>query len=171
MLEYETANPNQDASKPEGDHFNPYDNTTSNPRVSFAPEDYADPTLDEESMHVMARESGARRRPYSESPAPPHANDQFTGPVVGGMHGEEIAKPTHSVGGDSDRTLPVGNPNPQAAAVNTSAIKPGSRGSNANRNWNGDVEERSVRSNTYANRNMTCGMVYDEELSGDKQGG
>lgn len=40
MLEYETANPGQDSSKPEGESFNP-DLDPSNPRVSFAGDDYA----------------------------------------------------------------------------------------------------------------------------------
>src|ERR1700712_4172370 len=40
MLEYESANPGQDASNPEGEHFNP-DLDHSNPHVSFAPNEYA----------------------------------------------------------------------------------------------------------------------------------
>src|ERR1700712_187324 len=43
MLEYETANPGQDAAKVKGEHFDPEmnGNNDNNPRVSFAPEDYA----------------------------------------------------------------------------------------------------------------------------------
>jgi aquaporin related protein len=127
--------------------------------------------MDEERMHGMPREYSAGRRPYSESPAPPHPNDQFTGLADGGMHGDEIVKPTHSVGGDSDRTLAsaVGSPSSQGTAVHKSAIKPGSRGSNAHGNGNGHSGERSVRSDT-SNRNMNSGMPHDEEFYDDKQG-
>jgi len=106
MLEYETVNPNQDASNPEGDHFNP-DQHTNNPLVSFAPETYAD----EERMHGTPQEYGLGRRPYSESPAPPHPNDQFAGLAESGMHGEDAMMPSQSVAGNSDRTLasPIGN--------------------------------------------------------------
>ena len=102
MLEYETANPGQDRAKEEGQHFNP-DHDTSNPRVSFAPEDYA--TMEEGRTYGIPKEYGTERRPFSESPAPPHPNDQFAGLTDGGMHADELVKPIHSIGGDSDRTL------------------------------------------------------------------
>jgi aquaporin related protein len=124
MLEYETANPNQDASKPEGDHFDPDAHSPSNPRVSFATEDYDNSNMDGERMHEMPREYGAGRRSYNESPAPPHPNDQFTGLSKGGMHGGELVKPTHSIGSNSDRTLAsmVGSPSSQGATMLTSSV-------------------------------------------------
>jgi aquaporin rerated protein, other eukaryote len=166
MLEYETANPNQDASAPEGEHFNP-DDHASNARVSFAPEDYASTNVDEERLHGTPRDYSAGRRPYSESPAPPHPNDQFAGLAEGGMHGEELVKPTQSVGGDSDRTLasPMGNQN---SAIHKSAMKPGLLGNSTSGNGNGHRGERSVRNNTYANRGMNQVLPDDEEFY-DKQ--
>jgi hypothetical protein len=50
----------------------------------------------------QTREYEAERRPYSESPAPPHPNDQNTGLAKGDMHANELIKPTHSAGRDSD---------------------------------------------------------------------
>jgi len=75
--------------------------------------------MDEERMYGMLREYGVGRRPYSESTAPPHPNDQFTGLADRGMHGDEIFKPTHGVGGDSDRALESGvrSPSSQGTAV------------------------------------------------------
>ncbi|KAN0106249.1 aquaporin [Hyaloscypha variabilis] len=160
MLEYETANPNQDASNPEGEHFNP-DNHPGNPRVSFAPEDYA--AAEERRSHGTPREYGTERRPYSESPAPPHPNDQFTGLAEGGMHGDEFVKPAQSLGGDSDRTLAPSGGN-QNSNVHKSAMKPGSLNSSTNGNCGGHRGERSVRNNTYANRQMNQGLPSDEEF-------
>jgi aquaporin rerated protein, other eukaryote len=158
MLEYETANPNQDASGLKGDHFNP-DEHASNPRVSFAPDDYAAADMEEERVGTP-KEYGVERRPYSESPAPPHPNDQFAGLADGGMHADEIVKPSQSVGGDSDRTLasPLGN------QVHKSAMKPGSSNGSANGNGYGVRGERSVRNNTYVNRQMNRGLPDDEEF-------
>lgn len=107
MLEYETANPGQDRAHAKGEHFNP-DLDTSHPRVSFAPDDYA---MEEGNSKVMAngrigtpQEYGSKHRPFSDSPAPPHPNDQFTGLHEGGMHASELVKPVHD-STDSDHTL------------------------------------------------------------------
>jgi aquaporin related protein len=107
--------------------------------------------MGEERMHGMPREYGAGRRPYSESIAPPHPNDRFTGLADRGMYGDEIVKPTHSVGGDSDRALAsaVGGPSSQGTAVRKSAINPGSRGSNAHGNENGRRGEVSEEQHLY----------------------
>lgn len=158
ILEYETANPNQDASVPEGEHFNP-DDQASNTRVSFAPDDYAASNT-EEGIVGIPREYGAGRRPYSESPAPPHPNDQFAGLADGGMHADEIVKPTHSLGGDSNRTLesPTGN------QVHKSAMKSGPLGGSTIGNGNGHRGERPVRNNTYSNRGTNQGLPNDEEF-------
>jgi aquaporin related protein len=101
MLEYETANPDQDRAKDEGEHFNP-DLYTAHSRVSFVAEDYA---AMEGRTHGHPKEYGAERRPFSDSPAPPHPNAQFAGLPNGGMHAGEMVKPIRSMGGDSDRTL------------------------------------------------------------------
>lgn len=94
MLEYETANPDQDASKPQGEHFDP-DNVVDDdvdieaghrPQVAFVPSGY---TPDNTMEHGDPKEYGMERRPFSESPAPPHMNDQFAGLTAGGMHSAE----------------------------------------------------------------------------------
>ncbi|CZS91986.1 related to aquaporin [Rhynchosporium agropyri] len=93
MLEYETANPGQDSSKPDGEHFNP-DLDAPHPKVSFAPEEY---TAAEEGRgsinavrtHGIPLEYGMQSRPFSKSPAPPHMNDQYRGLANGGMHASE----------------------------------------------------------------------------------
>ncbi len=150
MLEYETANPNQDASNPKGDNFNP-DEHTNNLRASFAPADYAD----EERMHGTPREYSAGRRPYSGSPAPPHPNDQSADLAEFGMHGEEITMPPQSVAGDSDRTLAL----PIGSQIHKSAMKPRPLGSSPNGSGH-----RSLRNNTYANRGTNQGLPDDEEF-------
>ncbi|KAH8776959.1 aquaporin-like protein [Hyaloscypha finlandica] len=112
MLEYETANPNQDVSRAEGDDFNP-DDHASNTHISFAPEDSTDADVNMEKgiLYGTLREYGTGRRPYSESPELPHPNDQFAGLAEGGMHADQIVKPAYSLGSGSERTLasPVGN--------------------------------------------------------------
>ena len=96
-------------------------------------------------------------RPFSDSPAPPHPNDQFAGLADGGMHADEIVKPTETTSSEGSEnvltgTMKHGNVTPK------SAIKPGSRGSNAN------GKEKSVRSNTQSNRNMNSDIPRDEEF-------
>jgi len=125
MLEYESANPNQDASKPEGEHFNPHNDNSHSP-FSFAPEDYT-----RQNQNGLPREYGAERRPFSQSRAPPYPNDQFAGLADGGMNSDEMVKPVQSMGGDSDRTLvPNASLNGNGHKSN---MKPGSKW----RNWNG----------------------------------
>jgi aquaporin related protein len=164
MLEYETANPGQDRSREKGEHFNP-DLDTSHPRVSFAPEDYAEQGL--AGSHTTngtngdlrrigtPKEYGTDRRPFSDSPAPPHPNDQFAGLTAGGMHGDEYIKPT-TRGSGSDQTL-GGNSVNHTRVAHKSAIKPGSR-------VNGVVNghEGSLRNNIYNNMNMGGGIPGDE---------
>lgn len=154
MLEYETANPGQDGS-PTGEHFNP-DLDRSDPRVSFAPNEYA---LEEGRMSSTTaansspnnssnlvpsqighpKEYGAERRPYSDSPAPPHKNDQFTGLEDGGMHANEYVRPRF---GDGSSAAP----------------KPAMKNSRADVDRNGNYSNggnvHSVSSNTNANRTM-----------------
>lgn len=167
MLEYETANPNQDAAEKGGEHFNPDDHSITHTHVSFAPGDSPRQNVDEEmAMHGTPIEYGAARRPYSESPAPPHPNDQFTGLAEGGMHADEMVKPVQNLGGDSDRTLASSSQG--TIIVHKSAVKPGSLGSPTV--GNGNKGERSMRSNTQANRNMHHGMSNDEQFYDDKQG-
>lgn len=147
MLEYETANPGQDSSKPKGEHFDP-DLDTSHPRVSFAPEDYA--AAEEGRSHGAPVEYGTEPRPLSSSPAPTHPNDQYRGLADGGMHAEEVVKPVHTGGSSSDRTLASVGGATSPVVGHKSAIKQGRRTSNPT---NGN--EGSVRTNTYNNRNMT----------------
>lgn len=159
MLEYETANPNQDSSKPEGEHFNPDLDTTA-ARVSFAPNEYV---AAEEGRHAPTHgsptEYGTDRRPFSSSPAPPHPNDQFAGLADGGMNTTELVKASRvqSPGTPSERTLMENSPPP---TLHKSAIKPGSiRGAAAN-----GGQEHSVRSNTHNNRIITAGHGEEEEF-------
>jgi aquaporin rerated protein, other eukaryote len=132
MLEYETANPGQDRGE-EGEHFNP-DLAAHDPRVSFAPSDYAmeeglshDPRNPQAGDGVRQPPSGVAvkkngpsnigepieygeaHRPYSASPAPPHPNDQFAGLAEGGMHATEYVKadtPSTASGSTLNTTAP-----------------------------------------------------------------
>lgn len=94
MLEYETANPGQDRNKPEGEHFNP--NAPEHDvhlRVNFKDDEHAmeEGTLASGVGSVgTPKEYGGAPRPHSDSPAPPHPNDQFTGLEAGGMHNREL---------------------------------------------------------------------------------
>lgn len=166
MLEYETANPGQDKSKPENEHFNP-DLDHSNPRVSFAPEEYAmeegrvTSNGDSHGNFGTPREYGVGRRPFSSSPAPPHPNDQFAGLVDGGMHANELIEERQtSQNGttSSDQTLYLASEYPAGTNAVKTAMKPCSRG------HIGAGNERSVRSNTYNNRNMGSGIPTDEDF-------
>lgn len=152
MLEYETANPDQDASKPEGEYFDPDAVTVvdSSPttRVNFAPsESFAMRQGNGNGGIGTPSEYGTERRPYSDSPAPPHPNDQFAGLAEGGMHAAEPVKELRDT--SSGSTLD-GSQSPLGAGVgHKSAMKPGSsHGADAN------GKERSVKSNTYNNRNQ-----------------
>ncbi len=154
MLEYETANPGQDSSKPEGEHFNP-DLDTTHPRVSFAPEDYE--AAEEGRSLGFPVEYGTQSRPFSDSPAPTHPNDQYRGLADGGTHINEVVSPAQTRGSSSGRTLA---PNGAETVVSPkSAIKQGSRGSN----FVHSHESSSVRSNTYNNRILTAGRSTDNE--------
>lgn len=155
MLEYETANPGQDSSKPEGEHFNP-DLDTSAPKVSFAPGDYV--AAEEGRSHGVPLEYGVQSRPFSESPAPTHPNDQYRGLAAGGMQGSEVNAivPIHTRGSSSDRTLV----NPSTHQVpKKSVIKNGNQGTS-----HGNGHESSVRTNTYNNRIITAGERDEEEF-------
>jgi aquaporin related protein len=130
MLEYETANPGQDRSKTAGEHFNP-DEHTEKARVSFAPEEYAmeegrvmrsDGGVMEPDGTGDPHEYGRQQRPYSKSPAPPHANDQYAG-LDGGMHSDDQQPryyPHNSIGADSDRTVVVPTANSSLPTANPS---------------------------------------------------
>lgn len=172
MLEYETANPGQDATKPQGEHFDPELNG-NNPRVSFAPGDYA---MEERNIG-MPREYGTESRPYSSSPAPPNPNDQFTGLAEGGMHADENERVFKQSNGDagSDQTLTHGDSNMMSQVFpNTtrSAMRHGNSANNASNTIGGREnlvsgrdQDRSLRSNTQMNRNMNSGApsaVADE---------
>ncbi|THV50118.1 hypothetical protein BGAL_0164g00090 [Botrytis galanthina] len=98
LLEYETANPGQDAGRV-GEVFDPEAQAIKN-RVSFASEGMVGRELDESgASHVHGngnhfkapQEYGTKGRPFSDSPAPPNPNDQFTGLSEGGMHADEFA--------------------------------------------------------------------------------
>ncbi|KAI9645271.1 Aquaporin-1 [Ciborinia camelliae] len=77
ILEYETANPGQDAAETQA----------MTNRVSFAEEGMVGQELDASGASRVhgtgnygpAKEYGTARRPFSDSPAPPHPNDQFAG--------------------------------------------------------------------------------------------
>ncbi|PQE19269.1 hypothetical protein CJF32_00010953 [Rutstroemia sp. NJR-2017a WRK4] len=71
------------------------------------------------------KEYGTARRPFSDSPAPPHLNDQFRGLAPGGMHADEnVESPISPV---SEHTLVEngGSPVSKKSAMET----PGNRGS------------------------------------------
>lgn len=152
MLEYETANPNQDASKSEGEHFDP-DAVTAvdsnrTTRVSFAPSDTFVVQNGSSNRNIgTPREYGTERRPYSDSPAPPHPNDQFAGLTDGGMHATEPIKAVKEM--TSGSTLNGNQPLVGATAGHKSAMKPGSSHS-----VDANGKERGVKSNTYNNRNQ-----------------
>ncbi|KAJ8058660.1 hypothetical protein OCU04_012835 [Sclerotinia nivalis] len=97
VLEYETANPGQDAGRV-GETFDSQAHSMN--KVNFAEEGMVGRELDGSgASHVHGtdknfgtpKEYGTRRRPFSDSPAPPHPNDQFAGLNGGGMHGDEFA--------------------------------------------------------------------------------
>ncbi|KAH8667496.1 aquaporin-like protein [Tricladium varicosporioides] len=102
MLEYETANPGQDRSKPEGEYFNPNLNP-SHPRVSFALEDYAMEEGRSDKLRTP-KEYGTSRRSLGDSPTPPHPNDRFAG-LSNGMHYDEVVRPANSFSNGRDLTL------------------------------------------------------------------
>ena len=74
----------------------------------------------------MPKEYGTERRPFSDSPAPPHPNDQFTGLAEGGMHADKEVKPSES-GSGSERTLGAHVEPPMGVKP---AIKKGAGGNN-----------------------------------------
>jgi aquaporin related protein len=190
MLEYETANPGQDRAKPEGEHFNP-DEHTDKAVVSFAPDEYAMEEglrmrSDSGAMELNGAgdpvEYGRRQRPFSNSPAPPHPNDQYAG-LDGGMHSHELQpryNPHNSIGADSERTVvvPTANPSTHAntgdgfqrnAVVGTpikdtrsNPILKASSIRNATPPSSPPRATGNVKSNTYYNRNIGSGPDDDE---------
>ncbi|KAA8575945.1 hypothetical protein EYC84_006110 [Monilinia fructicola] len=106
MLEYETANPGQDATRV-GESFDPEAQAIRN-RVSFADEGMVGRELDESGASRVhesgnyghGKEYGTHRRPFSDSPAPPHPNDQFAGLNQGGLHADDLVK-----GGEGQGTV------------------------------------------------------------------
>lgn len=80
------------------------------------------------------KEYGSDRRPYSDSPVPPHPNDQFSGLAGGGMHADELVKSMDGRASSSDQTLSV-------TSVQKSATKTGSKGSKGVSIW---VDMRGV---------------------------
>ncbi len=159
MLEYETANPGQDSSKEEGEHFNP-DLDQSQPRVSIALDDYAHAT---DGTHGTPREYGSARRPFSESPAPPHPSDQFVGLASGGMHADEYVKPTAKnarSGSESDHTLAATATPPATTAAGYA--KPGIKAGTAATGQ--PANHSSARTNMYHNQNMNDGIPRDDEF-------
>jgi len=165
MLEYETANPGQDSSREEGEHFNP-DLDQSNPRVAFAPEQYVmsghnvtgSGTGSGEGRIGSPKEYGTDRRPFSDSPAPPHPNDQFGGLAEGGMHADEYVKGEREREflGSSSSENTLGNLQPQMV------MKPALKNSSGAGMANG--KEKSVKSNTLMNRNMNSGIPRDDDF-------
>ena len=127
MLEYETANPGQDRSKPKGEHSHA-------PSISSAPEDYA---MEEAFTPVgrsgIPREYGTEERPFTGSPRPPHPNDQYTGLTDGGMHGGETSRPTESTRSRGPANNFVGNAR-RGDVTSDLATNPGNRGGNGTRN-------------------------------------
>ncbi|CZT46624.1 related to aquaporin [Rhynchosporium secalis] len=169
MLEYETANPGQDSSKPDGEHFNP-DLDASHPKVSFAPEEYTAAeegrgSINAARTHGIPQEYGMQSRPFSKSPAPPHMNDQYRGLANGGMHASEADRvvPLNSRGSGSERTLAEVGSHHQAQVPRKSVIKPSSQGIMAS-NEHGHENDSSFRTNTYNNRRITAGERDDEEF-------
>jgi aquaporin related protein len=183
MLEYETANPGQDQAQKEGEHFNP-DEHTEKAHVAFAPEDYAmeegragghQSNAGQDNIGAP-NEYGTHSRPYSSSPAPPHANDQFASLSEGGMHGHELQRnynPHNSMGGDSDRTVVSPNNTNTTVPSEGSARKEVGSGStpgaprsaikNSSSPSKVPMAEKSLRSNTRNNRNMPT-VPNDEEF-------
>lgn len=166
MLEYETANPGQDRAKPKGEHFDPDIDEEIPQHAHFADNEYAM----EEGCAGSPKEYGGEQRPWSESPAPPHPNDMFTGLVEGGMHGDEYVKSRGQQERSSDNAqfpadrvvVPkeLEHLRKQQQVVRKPAMKPGSRGSETA----GAGKERSARHNTKTNRNMNAGIPRDEEF-------
>lgn len=189
MLEYETANPGQDSSKEEGEHFNP-DLDTTHPRVSFAPADYA--ASGAEGKIGDPREYGTERRPFSDSPAPPHANDQFRGLEGGILADADVEGRRGGPGSESDQatlaptgSVGVGEPaNPYN--VNTATMTSPTTGTNAHAHsptashtatrsamkagtthggpLPANGTERSARKNMYYNQNMHSAAPRGDEF-------
>jgi aquaporin related protein len=172
MLEYETANPGQDRAKPEGEHFDPDAHAESHNHARFADNSYA---MEEGTAGFTGnpKEYGTAQRPYSESPAPPHPNDMFSGLAEGGLHADEYTKTNESntlqnERNSLNRTLFPGERReipPELEHLRQEqkmkpAMKPGSQGSTT------AGRERSARHNTKTNRNMNLntGIPRDEEF-------
>ncbi|KAI9740082.1 MAG: hypothetical protein M1818_004833 [Claussenomyces sp. TS43310] len=182
MLEYETVNPGQDATVQEGDHFNP-DLDSSKPNVSFAPDEYgrtmeegqvltndSGPNNASLSAHNANNaapsgkignplEYGSNRRPYSDSPAPPHKNDQFAGVEDGGMHARDYTKPHGSGSADSDGTLIAALNSPPKSTAKVSRTEGHPHGDQA----------RPSSKNTYANIVTDTGRRNDSDFYDEKR--
>jgi aquaporin related protein len=168
MLEYETANPGQDSSKVEGEHFNPDLENAHNPRVSFAPEDYA--------RTGTPKDYGYESKLFNDSPFPPHPNNKFSsvqeGGIPGNGHGNDSS--VRGSGGSKDTLGPVGmneyhhdnnvvdsNLTPPYPPTTTrSAMKASTS--------NGPIAVKgtqfSAKINTYHNQNISSGTPYDDEF-------
>ena len=116
-------------------------------------------------------EYGTAQRPYSDSPAPSHKNDQFAGLEEGGMDG--VALRSQGQGGENHHhvgagtTMPSHTPVAGGTATSTtpvkSAFRPGSSGVGQPL-----PKEHSVSSNTYNNRRARGGGLPDDEEFFDK---
>ena len=155
MLEYETANPGQDAAKPLAEDYDPNAPGLNN-RVSFMQNN--DETSQMEEGHAgPAKEYGEASRPHSDSPAPPNPNDQFVGLEESNTHELSSTNTAYSRG-SSDHAPAANAPPPLQMSMHhhqitrKPAMKPVSQGSMA------PSKERSIRHNTNHNRNASGSM-------------
>ncbi|KAG0650492.1 Aquaporin-1, partial [Hyphodiscus hymeniophilus] len=184
MLEYETANPGQDAAKEKGEHFDP-DLDQEHPHVAFAPEEYATPgrtVTDQSTQDSRAglqngnssregtgflTEYGPDGRPFSRRPASTQLNDQFAGSAERGMAAERTVRPIESrreSRRSSDRRSSDRRSSDRPVRLNEAAsagMKPAMK-----KNAVGGMpsKERSVRANTRNNRYANSGIPRDEEF-------
>ncbi|KAB8290420.1 hypothetical protein EYC80_010852 [Monilinia laxa] len=160
MLEYETANPGQDATRV-GESLDPEAQAIRN-RVSFADEGMVGRDLDESGASRVhgsghyghGKEYGTHRRPFSDSPAPPHPNDQFAGLNQGGLNADDLAKGGEGQGiirdkRDSEGTLVENG--------KKSAMRPNSNGNGT------EVVGGSARDNTHNNQRIGQGVGTQSE--------
>ncbi|ESZ94199.1 hypothetical protein SBOR_5425 [Sclerotinia borealis F-4128] len=173
MLEYETANPGQDATRI-GESFDPEAHAMTN-KVDFADEGMVGRELDESGAgrvhgsagYGHAKEYGTQRRPFSDSPAPPHPNDQFVGLNSGGMHADEHVK----VGeGAAKEETTRDKRDSGGTLVENGAKKSAMRGGGGNVSGMG-VDQRvggDLKNNTYNNQMIGQGQGVQSEEFYDK---
>jgi aquaporin related protein len=172
MLEYETANPGQDRG-PEGEAFNT-DLVASQNNVSFAGDEYEmeEGRVASSNGHAISngnpsnighpKEYGSTPRPYSDSPAPPHKNDQFSGLEAGGMHASDPANPVVAGDRGDGNDHRVATPaSPSKSAMKSAGVIPGRNGSYTN-----GGSAHSAVANTYVNRHANSRIGNDEEFYG-----